>query len=350
VSPELEAEWNNQSYYVSQNFLSSFSIQEVTNRHFIKFSSISFSYPIAAVMESLRTQTQTQPQIAKVMFHFRSNLYDIVVAFSSLFKTSTFSRLGWTTEDDCEYVAKDGTCIEDHKVASHFSRVKLSPSIARIPSPFIFCNREVFERTRDHDFLIESIDIPPNSTDYSMILAFKRPETAMITADSFMVTHSATSFPSLSIQHLECKAKPKTIVIDGLNVGYCGVGASKKWSASRITRTVNFWLKLGHKTRVLLASKPSKLLIEPELLAQLAKKELLAFTPTGEYDDSYVITYALSANGYIVSNDRFRDFEKNTKLERQTINQFNEFLGGHRIGFTFLDDFHPKPEFRFSDP
>ncbi len=84
--------------------------------------------------------------------------------------------------------------------------------------------------------------------------------------------------------------------------------------------------------------------------------ELIA-TPPQDYDDSYSIQFARSHDGYIVSNDLFRDsYQEDTAKKggggsksRKDRENLRKWLKSHCISFTFIgDDFMPNPDFYFS--
>jgi hypothetical protein len=86
----------------------------------------------------------------------------------------------------------------------------------------------------------------------------------------------------------------------------------------------------------------SKIADNIELLQDLSNQGLLITTPPQDYDDSYIIQYAMNHGGYIVSNDRFRDH----KLRESRV--IRRWLRQHVISFTFIcDEFMPNPDFVF---
>jgi hypothetical protein len=78
------------------------------------------------------------------------------------------------------------------------------------------------------------------------------------------------------------------------------------------------------------------------LLNNLATKGYIIKTPPQDYDDSYSTQYAKRTNGYIVTNDKFRDYlhkVKEDKLREQ------KWIKDHSISFTFnTDEFLPNPD------
>ena len=74
----------------------------------------------------------------------------------------------------------------------------------------------------------------------------------------------------------------------------------------------------------------------------------LVATPQNDYDDSYTITYAKDHNGYIVSNDRYRDSVEKLPLNKRQ--EHRQWLRDHVIHFAFANnmEFVPNPDFKFS--
>eukprot|EP00923_Selenidium_pygospionis_P028579 GHVN01051262.1.p1 GENE.GHVN01051262.1~~GHVN01051262.1.p1 ORF type:complete len:1758 (+),score=269.55 GHVN01051262.1:218-5491(+) len=85
-----------------------------------------------------------------------------------------------------------------------------------------------------------------------------------------------------------------------------------------------------------------------QLLRSLGEQNMLAVTPSQDYDDSYAIKYAQMHGGCVVSNDRFRDYvDRCADKKRAT-----EWIKTHVISFTFMseDEFVPNPDFTFPAP
>jgi len=75
--------------------------------------------------------------------------------------------------------------------------------------------------------------------------------------------------------------------------------------------------------------------------------ELLVVTPPQDYDDSYVIKYAQSKDGCILTNDMYRDYVEKCHHKRRA----KDWLRSHLISFTFVgDEFLPNPDFEFPPP
>lgn len=65
---------------------------------------------------------------------------------------------------------------------------------------------------------------------------------------------------------------------------------------------------------------------DKDLLTDLQNKFRIEKTPAGTDADSFIIEYAKKSNGYILSNDRFKDY-----IERHQ--DYADFINGHRITF-----------------
>eukprot|EP00644_Phytophthora_capsici_P017240 jgi/Phyca11/529754/estExt2_fgenesh1_pm.C_PHYCAscaffold_480069 len=79
------------------------------------------------------------------------------------------------------------------------------------------------------------------------------------------------------------------------------------------------------------------------LLNDLVQKDHVILTPSQAHDDFYVIDYAVKYDGFIVTNDMFRDHVSNKRAfhgKRLTTN----WVRSHCIDFTFVgDEFMPNP-------
>jgi len=71
---------------------------------------------------------------------------------------------------------------------------------------------------------------------------------------------------------------------------------------------------------------------------QLRQNGLLHLSPSGEHDDLYIIDYCFRTDGFLVSNDKYRDHSDRRNLNAEWIEQ-------RRIGFMFVrDTFLPNPD------
>jgi hypothetical protein len=155
------------------------------------------------------------------------------------------------------------------------------------------------------------------------------------------------------------------IIIDASNIAMRH-GKNSFFSVKGIQVVAEYWQKNGHKVicflpdylfsydQVNLKKKLSQMNIKefkasqmPDnvgLLNNLAAKGFVIKTPPQDYDDSYSIQYAKRTNGYLVTNDKFRDYlEKQTSKEDKAREQ--RWVKDHSISFTFNgDEFLPNPD------
>jgi len=84
---------------------------------------------------------------------------------------------------------------------------------------------------------------------------------------------------------------------------------------------------------------------DQELLSKLEKEKILVFTPSRRingrrivcYDDRYIIKYAVETDSIIVSNDNFRDLQKENPKWKQYIDQ-------HILMYSFVNDMFMPPD------
>lgn len=131
-------------------------------------------------------------------------------------------------------------------------------------------------------------------------------------------------------KQLKLKVKP-LIVLDAQNVAMRH-GQDAKFSCKGIIVAVRYWQKNGHKVICFLpdylfdysevgkqkklmemgikAAKAQKIPDSVATLNQLRDLGVMVSTPSQDYDDSYCISYARHENAFIVTNDKFRDYER----------------------------------------
>merc|ERR1711915_827648 len=101
---------------------------------------------------------------------------------------------------------------------------------------------------------------------------------------------------------------PRTIVIDGCNVGFHH-GKHKFLSLRGVNICAEYFTKRGHEVKVFL-SHAAYYKADTETKAEMdimKESGLLAFGHKSSYDDLSIIKYAALKRGIVVSNDRFRD-------------------------------------------
>lgn len=80
-----------------------------------------------------------------------------------------------------------------------------------------------------------------------------------------------------------------------------------------------------------------------ELLNSLVQKDHVILTPSQAHDDFYVIDYAVKYNGFIVTNDMFRDHVANKRVFHGK-RLSTTWVRAHCIDFTFVGkEFMPNP-------
>ena len=73
------------------------------------------------------------------------------------------------------------------------------------------------------------------------------------------------------------------------------------------------------------------------LLNKLHQTGILSFTPTGSYDDRFVLKYAQDCGGIVVSNDQFNDIKNESPALLETVKK-------RKLGFTWAKDKLMFPE------
>lgn len=98
---------------------------------------------------------------------------------------------------------------------------------------------------------------------------------------------------------------------------------------------------------------PTKITSEIEILEDLQAEGLLKTTPPQDYDDSYIIQYAQAHNGFIVSNDKYRDsIEKKEKEFDEIAEKMKEkvkALKKEREEFVKLEDHNYRKKWKERD-
>jgi len=151
-------------------------------------------------------------------------------------------------------------------------------------------------------------------------------------------------------------AVPTLIVIDALNVGtsHGTFDHRKVMSAQGIKLAVDFFDSQGYKVRAFFPQNTELKAPENErnVLAGLRGRQVLVYTPSGAHDDRFIIEYAKKHDGYILSNDRYRDHVRERLGEDQEKGrELDEWLRWHRISFCWVDnELLPNPEFPLPAP
>ena len=137
----------------------------------------------------------------------------------------------------------------------------------------------------------------------------------------------------------------RPIVIDGSNVAMHH-GNQQIFSCRGIKICVEFFLARGHNDITVFVPmwrsekpRPESPITEQEILEDLARRDILKFTPSrwsGNrhivcYDDNFIVGLAEKNKGIVVSNDSFRDLHSKNPLWRETIDQ-------RTLGYIFCGD------------
>eukprot|EP00658_Telonema_sp_P-2_P029376 TRINITY_DN22354_c0_g1_i1.p1 TRINITY_DN22354_c0_g1~~TRINITY_DN22354_c0_g1_i1.p1 ORF type:complete len:138 (-),score=32.21 TRINITY_DN22354_c0_g1_i1:553-966(-) len=129
-----------------------------------------------------------------------------------------------------------------------------------------------------------------------------------------------------------------------------------QWYQERGHNTIGFmpdymldWENATNNTRMKRAGlevAASKLPDDVGLLERLVDEGLIIATPPQDYDDSYSIAYAKSHGGFVVTNDRFKDWvEKAQGYEDRESRK--QWVRTHCCSYTFVnDEFIPNPDFK----
>ncbi|GMF16037.1 unnamed protein product [Phytophthora lilii] len=162
------------------------------------------------------------------------------------------------------------------------------------------------------------------------------------------------------------KGQQQLIVIDAPNVAMRH-GKGKVFSCAGIELAVNYFQALGHRVVAFIPDymlqsdeeraqreeqgevlTAAKIPDDVPLLERLVNKGVLVPTPPQDYDDSYSIQYAGLHDGYVVTNDLFRDHIINMVGPRERKVAMRAWLRAHQISYSWVrNEFLPNPNFRY---
>ncbi|XP_024869393.1 NEDD4-binding protein 1-like [Temnothorax curvispinosus] len=136
--------------------------------------------------------------------------------------------------------------------------------------------------------------------------------------------------------------KLREIIVDGCNVAMAHTNG-KEFSEKGIQIVVDFFKLRGHNVKVFLPQHVRKK--EHTFLEKLYKEGTVVFTPSRlidgikitSYDDRYILKYATSCGGIVISTDQYRDLYREKPEWRSTI--LNRLLIP-----TFVGDYIMFPE------
>ncbi|EGI65655.1 PREDICTED: probable ribonuclease ZC3H12C isoform X1 [Acromyrmex echinatior] len=138
------------------------------------------------------------------------------------------------------------------------------------------------------------------------------------------------------------KYKLREIIVDGCNVAMNHT-QGKEFSEKGIQIVVNYFKERGHVVKVFLPQHVRKK--EHTFLEQLYKEGTVIFTPSRKiggrqitsYDDRFILKYATTCGGIVISSDQYRDLYREKPEWRNTI--LNRLLIP-----TFVGDYIMFPE------
>ncbi|KRX00081.1 hypothetical protein PPERSA_07278 [Pseudocohnilembus persalinus] len=157
------------------------------------------------------------------------------------------------------------------------------------------------------------------------------------------------------------------IIVDGMNVAIRH-GKDKRFSSQGLKAVVDFFLPKKHNVLILLpdfcfnkeqalkktteyefVNASMKLKYIPDdvdLLNKLKEKGYATGIPNWNNDDSFIIEYARSKQGYILTNDRFNDHINYYEFDSKKREKLKDFIRNSTISYTFIkDELVPDPDF-----
>ncbi|CAL1272978.1 unnamed protein product [Larinioides sclopetarius] len=128
----------------------------------------------------------------------------------------------------------------------------------------------------------------------------------------------------------------RPIVIDGSNVAREHGKVSNTFSCRGIKIAIDYFMQRGHTQVTAFVPKYRRhikfgpiLTTDQPLLEELAKEQLVVFTPSRKidnksfscYDDRFIVELATKTGGVILSNDNYRDLAAENEEFKKTINE-----------------------------
>jgi len=132
---------------------------------------------------------------------------------------------------------------------------------------------------------------------------------------------------------------------------FCSHGNNQVFSCRGIAIAVDFFQQRGHGVTVFVPtwrkeqSKSATPIIDQDILKRLDSDGVLSFTPSRRvdgkliqsYDDRYIVRLAVETDGIIVSNDHFRDLQKEEP-------DWKDFINKRLLMYTFAGDIFMPPD------
>ncbi|KAK4529844.1 hypothetical protein CCYA_CCYA02G0701 [Cyanidiococcus yangmingshanensis] len=146
---------------------------------------------------------------------------------------------------------------------------------------------------------------------------------------------------TLSSDKMDSRKMPLA-VFDGENIAWAHA-RNAHFSPRGIALAVTFFQERGYRCVVFLPNYRRQCAALPFA----DKHDMLVFTPPGDYDDTYALSYALRYDAILVTNDRLQDhLDQFSDDEVRTRESMRQWLGSHRCSFTFVgEEFVPNPHF-----
>ena len=119
-------------------------------------------------------------------------------------------------------------------------------------------------------------------------------------------------------------------VIDGSNVAFEQRTSNNKPKLSNLIVLLETLKKLGIINLKIICDRSLFYCIDDrKRYSQLIKKGVIVESPEGTASDIFILQYAFQKNGYIVSNDKYREFHSIFK---------KDWVESRRISFKIIDD------------
>lgn len=186
-------------------------------------------------------------------------------------------------------------------------------------------------------FPIPNVQIPSQNTQFPLNLPFSHQN----------IQYQPTVDP-VTDKNVNNEKDKVLIVLDTANLCFSH-GKGKVFSIDGFMIAYDYYKKKGYKVVGFIASyyirtQKHEVSGNWEDLERLMRENILILTPPQDYDDSYMLEYAKRHQGYIVSNDMYRDHLQKFKNERQR-EKVKDWIKKHTISYTFIqDEFLPNPD------
>ena len=119
-------------------------------------------------------------------------------------------------------------------------------------------------------------------------------------------------------------------VIDGSNVAFEQRTSNNKPNLSNLILLVETLKKLGIVNLKIICDRSLFYCIDDKKgYSQFIKKGIIVESPEGTTSDIFILQYAFQKNGYIISNDKYREFHSIFK---------KEWVESRRISFKIIDN------------